>query len=245
MATAETLPNQTPRYKQIATNAVSERLATAAAGNQTGGANGIGRSSNIPSKGKVTESIRTYSCIVHICWGNGGRQGSCTMHAIPPMCVDLQKGLGMDYESVLIYWINLVSFQSRRELSRRFAEAGEQIAAEEWACLLTLWKNGPLSPSKIAEGTVRDRTTSTRLIDRLERKGIVRRVSDESDRRRVIVELTERGESLREILVPIAKKYIGEATGDIDPEHLRISLETVRKISRRLDMLAKKTRTSA
>lgn len=146
----------------------------------------------------------------------------------------------MDYESILIYWINLVSFQSRKELSRRFADAGEQIAAEEWACLLTLWKSGPLSPSKIAEGTVRDRTTSTRLIDRLERKGIARRISDKSDGRRVIVELTEKGESLREILVPIAKEYISEATREIDPEHLRISLETVQKISRHLDLLAKK-----
>ena len=146
----------------------------------------------------------------------------------------------MDHESVLIYWVNLVSFQSRKELSRRFERAGEKIAAEEWACLLTLWKNGPLSPSKIAEGTVRERTTATRLIDRLEKKGIVKRKSDDRDGRRVIVTLTEKGESLREILVPIAIEYIGDATKGIDPDHLRISLETVRTISRRLDELAKK-----
>jgi DNA-binding MarR family transcriptional regulator len=49
--------------------------------------------------------------------------------------------------------------------------------------------HGPLSPGRIAELTGLTSGGATRLIDRLERDGFVRRVADRDDRRRVVVEL--------------------------------------------------------
>ncbi|MGK5078698.1 MarR family winged helix-turn-helix transcriptional regulator [Janthinobacterium sp. HLX7-2] len=48
----------------------------------------------------------------------------------------------------------------------------------------------------------------SRLLDRLEAKGIVRRVRDDIDRRQVLVELTEKGHHLSPQIMPlIAKVY--------------------------------------
>jgi DNA-binding MarR family transcriptional regulator len=64
------------------------------------------------------------------------------------------------------------------------------LGATEEKTLLLL-SNGPLSAGEIAQHTGLTTPSVTSLIDRLERKGFVRRVRDLNDRRRVIVEVDE------------------------------------------------------
>jgi len=51
----------------------------------------------------------------------------------------------------------------------------------------------PLSPSRLAEATGLSAAATTSMIDRLERKGFVRRVPHATDRRQTVVEMTEQG----------------------------------------------------
>lgn len=54
---------------------------------------------------------------------------------------------------------------------------------------------GPMSASRLAEATGLSAAATTAMIDRLERKGFVRRRRHESDRRQVLVEMTEDGQA--------------------------------------------------
>ena len=54
---------------------------------------------------------------------------------------------------------------------------------------------GPLSATRLAEATGLSAPATTSMIDRLERKGFVRRRKHESDRRQVLVEMTEEGQA--------------------------------------------------
>jgi DNA-binding MarR family transcriptional regulator len=56
---------------------------------------------------------------------------------------------------------------------------------------LDLLYDGPLSAGQLSERSGLSPAAMTTLIDRLERKGYVRRVRDANDRRRVFVELTD------------------------------------------------------
>lgn len=53
--------------------------------------------------------------------------------------------------------------------------------------------DGPKSAGEISVGTGLSSAATTDLIDRLERKGFVRRARDDVDRRRVLVEMTDEG----------------------------------------------------
>src|SRR4051794_28602849 len=53
--------------------------------------------------------------------------------------------------------------------------------------------DGPMSASRLAEATGLSSAATTAMIDRLERKGFVRRVRHDTDRRQVLVELTAAG----------------------------------------------------
>jgi DNA-binding MarR family transcriptional regulator len=52
---------------------------------------------------------------------------------------------------------------------------------------------GRLSASRLAEATGLSAAATTSMIDRLERKGFVRRIAHPTDRRQVLVEMTEAG----------------------------------------------------
>src|SRR5438309_12003051 len=62
------------------------------------------------------------------------------------------------------------------------------LGATEEKTLSLLGKRGPLTAGEIAAHTGLTTPSVTSLIDRLENKGMVRRVRDPHDRRRVIVE---------------------------------------------------------
>jgi DNA-binding MarR family transcriptional regulator len=139
--------------------------------------------------------------------------------------------VNFDFDRVILFWVNRLSFMSRKELQNRFAGLGEKIGGEEWAVLLMLWQRDGLLPSEIAEATTRDRTTTTRMLDRLVKKGLVLRGSDKADGRRVVVSLTERGQGLREVLVPAASQFVAEATKGLEPGEIDRALQVLKAIS--------------
>lgn len=85
----------------------------------------------------------------------------------------------------------------------RLAEhAGPALApfgldARELAVLAVLAAGRPLSQLEAARRLAVDRTTMVALVDALEGKGLVERRRSEEDRRRNVVELTERGRRVR------------------------------------------------
>lgn len=68
------------------------------------------------------------------------------------------------------------------------------VNARELAVLLLLQSHEPQSQQQAAQRLQVDRTTMVGLLDALEAKGLVARQPDPADRRRNVVEVTERGE---------------------------------------------------
>ncbi len=143
----------------------------------------------------------------------------------------------VDYTDLPFFWVNRVSFALRKELSRRFTDAGHAVGPEEWAVLLVLWSKGPQTPSTLSEQTIRDRTTVTRLIDGMVRKGLVARSENPTDRRRTDISLTPTGEALEADLVPLAIELIGRVSAGIAPQDLETTRQTLRALSENLASL--------
>lgn len=67
---------------------------------------------------------------------------------------------------------------------------------------------GGLRPSEIAEVTLFTRYNVTRLVDRLQKKGLVERVACPEDARGAMVRITEEGRALRAQMWPIYREAI-------------------------------------
>ena len=83
-------------------------------------------------------------------------------------------------------------------------------------CLDILDQHGSMSAGDLAEASRLTTGAITAVIDRLERAGLARRVPDPSDRRRVLVEPSEKAlefanelmvEPMRNLYIPMAERY--------------------------------------
>ena len=65
------------------------------------------------------------------------------------------------------------------------------INRTDWRCLDILGTRGPMTAGQLAEAVRLTTGAVTGVLDRLESAGLVRRIRDTGDRRRVIVEITD------------------------------------------------------
>ena len=94
------------------------------------------------------------------------------------------------------------------KLDRRFASFG--LTTQQAALLLSA-AGGGSSPRQLMSVVGTDTAGMTKLLDRLEGKGLVKRCPNPDDRRSVLVEPTERGLTMVPQLAPV----FGEVTGQL------------------------------
>jgi DNA-binding MarR family transcriptional regulator len=93
------------------------------------------------------------------------------------------------------------------------------LNATDMYALNLLELQGPMTSGELADRAGLTTGATTRLIDRLERAGHVRRRADPSDRRKVVVEPAEPSAEMEAALVP-ARTRLGEIFAAFSPEQL-------------------------
>jgi len=83
------------------------------------------------------------------------------------------------------------------------------VSVPVWRVLATL-SGGPETVTALAEACLLQQPTMTKVLDRMERDGLVRRQHDERDRRLVRVSLTPRGEAMAGELLAAARAHEAE-----------------------------------
>ncbi len=81
------------------------------------------------------------------------------------------------------------------------------LTVDQWLVLKQISENNGSSQVEIAASTVKDAPTTTRIIDHLGKKELIRKELDPEDRRRHRVFTTPRGERLIEKLLPVVHHY--------------------------------------
>jgi DNA-binding MarR family transcriptional regulator len=83
-----------------------------------------------------------------------------------------------------------------RTARRLRQEAGEELSPSQTAALATIDRHGPLTPSELAAREGIQRPTVTRIIARLEERGLLQRTRDPQDGRSSLVALAPEGRDL-------------------------------------------------
>ncbi len=104
-------------------------------------------------------------------------------------------------------------------LTRKFKPC--DITPEQWEILNRLWQKDGISQKEISEITLKDQTTLTRILDKLEYKDLIKRQTSPNDRRVFLIFLTDKGRSLEDILVKIAYEVSGEVQHGLSEEEIR------------------------
>ena len=92
-------------------------------------------------------------------------------------------------------------------LYRFFHQHGYQITPQQWSVLHSLWEEEGLCPSELSAKTGRDRHNITRILNLLEKNGLIHRQVSPEDKRRSNIFLTSEGKTLKDKLVPMAGEF--------------------------------------
>lgn len=129
-----------------------------------------------------------------------------------------------------------IAREIRTALDRRFTRHG--LTTQQAALLLMSRLDKDASPIKMAERLGTDGAGMTRLLDRLEAKGLVFRRADPNDRRSLVIVHEARGKALLPRLVPEFSRVdagLLEGFSEREVEQLRHMLVRLLKNARRLE----------
>ena len=130
--------------------------------------------------------------------------------------------------SYLLYLLAAASDKASAQFHARVRESGLRVP--EWRVLACLVDNENMMITELAELSLMEQSRMTRIVEQMDAKGLVRRVSDPRDRRRVRVQLTDEGRQRAEVLVAEAHAHedaLLSALADTDAARIKPVLQAL------------------
>jgi DNA-binding MarR family transcriptional regulator len=117
-----------------------------------------------------------------------------------------------------------------RRLQKKFNGNEINLTIEQWSVLYHLWKEDGLSQQDLCKATFRDKPSITRLVDNLEKAGLVNRVGHENDRRINKIHLTRQAIKLQEQTMKLAEETLNEALEGVPIDHVELCKSVLQKV---------------
>ena len=134
-------------------------------------------------------------------------------------------------DGYLAYLLARASHQVSREFHRELKPYG--LSVIEWRVLATLEGSDGCSLGEVAEAVLFKQPTITKLIDRMERDGWVRRLPGAGDRRRIRIVMTDRGHRVVGELLAKAKQHEAACLSSYTPAEIENLKRILRDLLRR------------
>ncbi len=121
-----------------------------------------------------------------------------------------------------------------KRMLHNFKEAGLEISLEQLSILSVLWYKDNISQQELSSMTERDKPCTTRLIDTMEKKGLLVRMHDPSDRRVKLIHITEKGDNLKFKVKKLIDETHLESLKGIDAVELKSSVKVLEQLMNNL-----------
>ena len=118
-------------------------------------------------------------------------------------------------EKELRYVAGIIKQQGRRIL-KNYTITPPQFIALQW-----LFEHGDMTIGDLSNRMFLAFSTTTDLVDRMEKNNLVKRVRDEQDRRVVRIHLLTEGERVIEEVIDKRRQYLNTVLSDFDKEEIK------------------------
>ncbi|NOV00907.1 MarR family transcriptional regulator [Paenibacillus sp. LMG 31457] len=146
------------------------------------------------------------------------------------IATNFQEGVfDMKLEHSLGFILNHAGRRMTQLLSHRFQPY--DMTTEQWVVLNRLACEDGITQKLLAIRAEKDQTNITRILDQLERKGMVERRANEQDRRSFLTFITDQGRAMNGILTPIEQEVITSLLGDFTEAEASLLKELLVRIT--------------
>ena len=135
-----------------------------------------------------------------------------------------------DLDSSLGYLTVVVNRLLSAFFRKRLGEAGLDMTGEQWGVLCRLCCEDKVYQDELAGKICLEKSSLSRVLDVLERKGLVRRERDPSDARRKILIATPDAEAIMVPCKKVADDLMEEVLKDCTPSDLETCLKVLKQV---------------
>jgi MarR family transcriptional regulator, organic hydroperoxide resistance regulator len=127
--------------------------------------------------------------------------------------------------------------RAHRSYSRRLQDelAAHGVSLAQYLHLRELWDLNGITQNELSQKVGIEKASSTAVLDALEKNGLILRVRNAQDRRKVNVYLTPAGRNIRDVLSPAAKGVATQAVSDLSAAELDLLFSTLDRMITNLD----------
>lgn len=132
-------------------------------------------------------------------------------------------------KGMIIFQMAGVAAKAKTALAREFARSGNDLTSEQWLVLVFLKKKEVVYQQVLADELGKDRHTISRIVHRLEKKGLLERMFGENDARHFNVRLSDLGREMADRLETVASRMLSEIVSGLGVKELE-SVDKVLKL---------------
>lgn len=128
------------------------------------------------------------------------------------------------------YYLERTSRLVKLRYLQAFAQLGIDITPEQWVMLDSLYQRNGRSQTELAGDSYKNAPTVSRIIDLLEKKGLVERQRFENDRRRYKIFLTDAGKAVVEKVQPSVSSLRAQSWDNLSDEDYTHFLRIINQV---------------
>ncbi len=145
---------------------------------------------------------------------------------------NIEKLGGID--NSIFHYISKASSVLLSYFNRLLIENDFSITAEDWLLLFHVIKHPGKNQKWYAENILKDKTTTMRIVDALEKKELIKREPAKTDRRQNRLYITESGSDLMQKTIPLINDGFQSLFKDTKIEHINITVAVLKEITNKL-----------
>ncbi len=130
--------------------------------------------------------------------------------------------------------INFMLSRAQSSVQQAFRQSLNDfnITPGQYMVLYCLWESpDPLSPTQIAQMAMLDTSTIVGILDRLTYKNLLERTPDPTDRRALIISLTEKGKAMRDDVLRVIQETNDEVLKNFSEEERKTLSDYLKRLS--------------
>ncbi|MBU2937620.1 MULTISPECIES: MarR family winged helix-turn-helix transcriptional regulator [Pacificibacter] len=104
------------------------------------------------------------------------------------------------------------------------------LSVTQFVALVTLLKEGTVSQSRLGRLTSMDPSTTTVVVRKLEKDGLIKKTKSADDQRASVIELTPAGRDCAQVHIPISLKAKEDLLAPLTPIERSLFVELLRKV---------------
>ena len=132
---------------------------------------------------------------------------------------------------------NIFNCKMKKSMAAAFKANGINLTAEQFLVMDTLWNQGEMTQQTIAYIIQKDKNSVTQFIDNLEKKGLVQRAVDASDRRVNNIKLSKEGMAMKDNTKAVAIEAINRILDGISEADLQTFVQVLNRACDNIERL--------